>query len=38
MSVRKEKQRYTRQLLIYAITLTEDALFEGLIVKSVQFR
>jgi len=37
MSVCKKKQRDTRQLLMYAVTLGEDALFEELIAKSVQF-
>ena len=38
MSVHKEKWRDARWLLMYAVTLSEDTLFEGLMVKSVQFR
>ena len=37
MSVHKEKQRDARQLLMYAVTFGEDTLFDGLIVKSIQY-
>ena len=36
MSERKEKQRGERQMLIYAVTLGEVALFVGVIAKSDQ--